>query len=131
MKVNRAAHMICWCPDAIRTRKLPPDHLPYPTTLERFPAKWIPVRVKKTRQNKEIEPPFRFNRNGKGSSSEDTMVFALTVDDGERDIILGEVMNSVSPSSLCHAPIPCIAANHGRRRVDFPFSYGGEESPRP
>jgi len=36
--------------------------------LERFPAKWIPVRVKKTRQNKEIEPPFRFNRNGKGSS---------------------------------------------------------------
>src|SRR6202044_3828318 len=24
--------------------------------------------VKKTRQNKEIEPPFRFNRNGKGSS---------------------------------------------------------------
>jgi NAD(P)-dependent dehydrogenase (short-subunit alcohol dehydrogenase family) len=23
--------------------------------------------VKKTRQNKEIEPPFRFNRNGKGS----------------------------------------------------------------
>jgi beta-lactamase family protein len=26
--------------------------------LERFPAKWIPVRVKKTRQNKEIEPRF-------------------------------------------------------------------------
>src|SRR6266404_1329910 len=25
----------------------------------------MPVRVKKTRQNKEIEPPFRFNRNGK------------------------------------------------------------------
>jgi hypothetical protein len=36
--------------------------------LERFPAKWIPVREKKTRQNKEIEPPFRFNRNGNGSS---------------------------------------------------------------
>jgi transposase len=36
--------------------------------LERFPAKWMPVRVKKTRQNKEVEPPFRFNRNGKGSS---------------------------------------------------------------
>jgi hypothetical protein len=36
---------------------------------ERFPAKWMPVRVKKTRQNKEIEPPFRFNRNGKGSSA--------------------------------------------------------------
>ena len=33
----------------------------------RFPEKWGPVRVKKTRQNKEIEPPFRFNRNGKGS----------------------------------------------------------------
>jgi hypothetical protein len=23
---------------------------------ERFPAKWIPVRVKKTRQIKEVEP---------------------------------------------------------------------------
>ncbi len=37
-------------------------------TLERFPAKWMPVRVTKTRQNKKIEPPFRFNRNGKGST---------------------------------------------------------------
>ena len=37
--------------------------------LERFPAKWTPVRVKKTRQNKNLEPfPFRFHRNGKGSS---------------------------------------------------------------
>jgi hypothetical protein len=35
--------------------------------LERFRAKWAPVRVKKTRQNKKLEPPFRFNRNGKGS----------------------------------------------------------------
>ena len=26
--------------------------------LERFCAKWIPVRVKKTRQNKELEPRF-------------------------------------------------------------------------
>ena len=25
-------------------------------TLERFRAKWIPVRVKKTRQNKKLEP---------------------------------------------------------------------------
>ncbi len=39
--------------------------------------------MKKTRQNKEIEPPFRFNRNGKGSSAdterlsnlEDTVTF--------------------------------------------------------
>jgi hypothetical protein len=30
----------------------------------------MPVRVKKTRQNKEIEPPFRFNRNGKGSRAD-------------------------------------------------------------
>jgi flagellar motor switch protein FliN/FliY len=30
---------------------------------ERFPAKWIPVRVNKTRQNKRMEPSFRFNRN--------------------------------------------------------------------
>src|SRR5450631_3067902 len=29
--------------------------------LERFPAKWIPVRVKKTRQNNATEPPFRFH----------------------------------------------------------------------
>jgi hypothetical protein len=36
-------------------------------SLERFRAKWVPVRVKKTRQNKRLEPPFRFNRNGKGS----------------------------------------------------------------
>src|SRR6266404_1021131 len=36
---------------------------------ERFRAKWMPVRIKKTRQNNEIEPPFRFNRNGKGSSA--------------------------------------------------------------
>jgi len=27
--------------------------------------------VKKTRQNKEIEPPFRFNRNGKASGLAD------------------------------------------------------------
>ena len=26
-----------------------------------------PVRVMKTRQNQKLEPPFRFNRNGKGS----------------------------------------------------------------
>jgi hypothetical protein len=26
------------------------------TQLERFRAKWIPVRVKKTRQNKNLEP---------------------------------------------------------------------------
>jgi hypothetical protein len=36
-------------------------------SLERFPAKWAPVRVKKTRQNEKPEPPFRFNRNGTGS----------------------------------------------------------------
>jgi len=41
---------------------------------QRFPAKWVPIRVKKTRQNKEIEPPFRFNRNGKGSSSEEALL---------------------------------------------------------
>ena len=27
-----------------------------PSELERFQAKWIPVRVRKTRQNKKIEP---------------------------------------------------------------------------
>src|ERR1700680_2220241 len=40
---------------------------PYPDFQPaRFPAKWMPVGVKKTRRNQEIEPPFRFNRNGKG-----------------------------------------------------------------
>jgi hypothetical protein len=34
--------------------------------LERFQAKWIPVRVKKTRQTK-TRAPFPFHRNGKGS----------------------------------------------------------------
>src|SRR5262249_56707993 len=35
--------------------------------LERFRAKWAPVRVKKTRQNKSQEPVlFRFNRTGPG-----------------------------------------------------------------
>src|SRR5438552_477876 len=33
-------------------------------TLERFQAKWIPVRVKKMRQNKKLEPPFRSERKG-------------------------------------------------------------------
>ena len=31
--------------------------------LERFRAKWIPVRMKKTRQNKSLERRFRFNQN--------------------------------------------------------------------
>ena len=33
-----------------------------------FSSEVEPVRVKKTRQNKESRAPFRFNRNGKGSS---------------------------------------------------------------
>jgi len=33
-----------------------------------FRAKWKPVRVKKTRQNKSLEPRFRFNQNRKGAS---------------------------------------------------------------
>jgi hypothetical protein len=65
------------------------------STLERCPAKacpgldpgacpgldpgWIPVRVKKTRQNKEIEFPFRFNRNGKGSSRQAPRAFGARV----------------------------------------------------
>jgi hypothetical protein len=57
------------------------------STLERCPAKacpgldpgWIPVRAKKTRQNKEIEFPFRFNRNGKGTSRQAPRAFGATV----------------------------------------------------
>src|SRR5215468_8075250 len=48
-------------------RSGPSDHSGMTAQLERFRAKWAPVRVKKTRQNKNLEPPFRFNRNGKGS----------------------------------------------------------------
>jgi hypothetical protein len=54
-----------------------------PHKLERFPAKWIPARVKKTGQNKEIEPPFRFHRNGKGfwtGSDPPAVTTALFVD---------------------------------------------------
>jgi hypothetical protein len=36
--------------------------------VERFRAKRVPVRVKKNAQNKGLELPFRFDRNGKGSS---------------------------------------------------------------
>src|SRR5262249_25364415 len=45
---------------AVRTRVKP----------GRFRAKWVPVRVKKTRQDKKPEPRFRFNRNGIGSSAD-------------------------------------------------------------
>jgi hypothetical protein len=38
-------------------------------TLERFRAKWVPVRVKKTRQNKRLEP-FRFHRNGSAAANQ-------------------------------------------------------------
>jgi hypothetical protein len=36
---------------------------------ERFPAKWIPVRVKKTRQNKNLEPRSDSIGTEKGSNS--------------------------------------------------------------
>ncbi len=39
------------------------------SALERFPAKWIPVRVKKTRQNKKLELRSDSIRNGNGSSA--------------------------------------------------------------
>ena len=51
-----------------------PDEGFFSGLLERFPAKWMPVRVKKTRQNKEVEPPFRFNRNGKALESDSTQL---------------------------------------------------------
>jgi hypothetical protein len=37
---------------------------------KRFPAKWIPVRVKKTRQIKNWILRSDFNRNGKGSHAD-------------------------------------------------------------
>jgi hypothetical protein len=40
--------------------------------LERFPAKWIPVRVKKTRQNKRLE--LRSDSIGTEKALGDTLV---------------------------------------------------------
>jgi hypothetical protein len=41
------------------------ETLRHQANLERFQAKWIPVRVKKTRQNKDLEPdPVSINRIG-------------------------------------------------------------------
>ena len=38
--------------------------------------------MKKTRQNKSLEPPFRFNRNGKGSRGPKALVARLGADGG-------------------------------------------------
>jgi hypothetical protein len=38
--------------------------------------------VKKTRQNKKLEPPFRFNRNGKGSSQTKPQGMAIKPSNG-------------------------------------------------
>src|SRR5712671_1958504 len=39
-----------------RSRASSPRGIAKAAKLERFPAKWTPVRVKKTRQNKKLEP---------------------------------------------------------------------------
>ena len=44
-----------------------PRHQRRAVSLKRFRAKWIPVRVKKTRGNLKSGAPFQFNRNGQGS----------------------------------------------------------------
>jgi len=50
--------------------RLQPQLLPSPPlAMREFFSEVDPVRVKKTRQNKKLEPPFRFNRNG-GSGQE-------------------------------------------------------------
>src|SRR3977135_1391869 len=45
-----SAQTLCVCREGKPVSTFP-DH-----ALERFPAKWTPVRVKKTRQNKKLEP---------------------------------------------------------------------------
>src|SRR5882762_5640919 len=45
-----SAQTLCVCREGKPVSTFP-DH-----SLERFPAKWTPVRVKKTRQNKKLEP---------------------------------------------------------------------------
>jgi hypothetical protein len=71
------------------------------------------VRVKKTRQNKEIEPPFRFNRNGKGSSP------AIASDQGfVFDDDANEFFTAAENFSQLHVSEP------SSQRVDFDRSTG-------
>src|SRR6266853_2899804 len=75
--------------------------------IERFPAKWMPVRVKKTRQNKEIEPPFRFNRNGKGS----------------RKGVMQHLLQRCCSKSRAHAAEIAEFTRSGSRRKTIPYFF--------
>jgi hypothetical protein len=66
------------------------------SSLERFRAKWAPVRVKKTRQNKNLELRFCFNQNRNA-------LMRLAEDAGERQhedfiaAIVGDMHDPVAP----------------------------------
>ena len=57
-------------------------------TLERFPAKRIPLGAKKTHQNREMERPFRIGRYGKAPRADGREDFATfetsQLDGGDR-----------------------------------------------
>jgi hypothetical protein len=82
------------------------------TPLEHFRAKWKPVRVKKPRQTKEIEPPFRFHRNGKGSSARHRPWFCK-----ERSPSLVDATHLRDCTRSAHAVVHCCHDRARRRRL--------------
>ena len=58
IKPEMHAEFIAAATACIKETRKEPGNIAY--DLERFQAKWIPVRVKKTRQNKKIEPRSNF-----------------------------------------------------------------------
>src|SRR5882672_11501811 len=83
-------------------------------TLERFPARWTPVRVKKTRQTRN-RVPFRFNRNG-----------TLDIADGFATPLLG--LLGIAPHRMgfgenSDRPVVAAAFDHHQR-----LCFGGVEN---
>ena len=89
MKCKLRASQAAWSHSrpgpAIRRKVLTTNRSP----LERFRAKWIPVRVKKTRQNKKLEPGSDSIRTGKALAPQK----ALAAESARYDAIDG--------SSIC------------------------------
>src|SRR5580698_7292316 len=80
-------------------------------SLERFRAKWIPVRVKKTRQNKNLEPGSDSIRTGK----------ALAVNHGAAGLLPG-IDATLDMGGVGEACVP--GGGHRHRRA---FAERAEE----
>src|SRR3954462_9261895 len=78
--------------------------------LERFQAKWLPVRVKKTRQNKKIEP--RSDSIGTEKALAPPGFLQATVSNGDRASQCGKLMMEDRPEYLrsFYASLVCAAA---------------------